>query len=82
MMTSPVHSDPNMKSEFRTEEPISNQQRAAYGQNILARAPSIDASKNSKYTKTTLPVVSPHIRFGTNPEFVHMQDAELGCSQC
>ena len=81
-LTTPVHSDPNMKSELRTEEPITNQQRAAYGRNILARAPSIDASKNSKYSKTTLPVVAPHIRFGTHPEFVHVQGMEVGSSQC
>ena len=75
--------DPNVKSSVRAEEHITNQQRAAYGRNILARAPSIDATKHAKYSKTTLPVVSPHLRFGTQPvRSVDVPDAVTGWSQC
>ncbi len=81
-VTPQVRSDPNLKSNLRAEEPINNRQRAAYGPNILARAPSIDASKHSKYSKTTLPVISPTLRFSTQHEFVKVPDAVTGCSQC
>lgn len=74
--------NPNLKSNLRAEETITNQQRAAYGPNILARAPSIDATKHSKYTKTTLPVVSPTMRYSTQPTFVKVSDAEMSSSQC
>ncbi len=74
--------DPNLKSNLRTEETITNQQRAAYGPNILARAPSIDATKHSKYSKTTLPVVSPTVRYSTQPTFVKVSDVEMSSSQC
>ncbi len=81
-VTPQIRSDPNLKSNLRAEEPINNWQRTAYGPNILARAPSIDASKHSKYSKTTLPVISPTLRFSTQQEFVKVPDAETGCSQC
>ena len=78
-----ARTDPNVKSNVRTQEHITNQQRAAYGRNILARAPSIDATKHAKYSKTTLPVVSPQLRFGTQPvRSVEVPDAETGWSQC
>ena len=40
--------DPNLKSNYRQNVHLTNQQRQNYGRNILARYPSIDGSK-SKY---------------------------------
>lgn len=72
-------SDPNVKSNTRTDEAITDQQRATYGPNILSRQPSLDTSKHASYSRATLPIMSP--RFSTQ-EFVKVSDCETGCSQC
>jgi len=69
-----VKSDPNVKSDVRAEESITNQQRAVYGRNILVRTPSVDVSKHSKYSRTTLPGVAPCVVYSTQ----HHNDAETG----
>ena len=73
--------DPNLKSNLRTEEHLTNREREVYGRNIVARTPSIDGSKNSLRIQNghvhKLPV-SYHAHGG----FVQIHDSEVGVSQC
>lgn len=74
--------DPNIKSNIRREEALSNHERVAYGPNILARAPSVDASRKASrlpngHLERTIPV-----SYSPSREFVQIHDSELGCSSC
>ncbi len=74
--------DPNIKSNIRREEALKNHQREAYGQNIIARAPSVDASrKSSKHSNGHIERTLP-VSYNPSRGFVQIHDSELGCTSC
>lgn len=74
--------DPNVKSNFRAEEHLSNHERQAYGPNILARTPSIDPSrKTSKLPNGSVHRTVP-VSYSAQRGFVQIHDSETGSSTC
>ncbi len=74
--------DPNLQRNYKAEVHLTQQQREAYGRNLLARTPSIDGSKSKYIYSDSESRTLPHTqRFPRQQDFVHI-DAEMGCSQC
>ena len=78
-----TYTDPNLKSNLKQVEHITNQQRATYGSNLLARSPSIDAKHNVADGYRTNGRTLPYkVSYSTDPESVRISGAEMSCSQC
>lgn len=80
----PNRSNPNLKSNVKLEESLTNHDREAYGRNILARQPSVDTtSKLASATGRTRvhPAMVP-VSYDKHRDFVSLSDVPRTCSQC
>ena len=73
--------NPNLKSISRTPEHLPNHTREVYGHNIVARTPSIDASRKTPRSPPRSIPVSFHAHMSSDPH-VEIHDAMTGCSSC
>ena len=83
-MTSAPHSNPNIKSNIKLEESLTNHDREAYGRNILARQPSVDTSNKlaGANGRTRVHPAVLHVSYDRHRDFVSLSDVPRTCSQC
>ena len=78
-------SDPNLKSNAKLEESLTNHDREAYGRNILARQPSVDTNHKlaggvNGRTRLHPPVL--HVAYDRRHDVINLPDISRSCSQC
>ena len=85
-MTSSDRSNPNLKSNIKLEESLTNHDRQAYGRNILARQPSVDTTnKLANANGRTILHPHPHVlqaSYDRHREYVSVADVPRTSSQC
>ena len=83
-MTSVHRSNPNLKSNVKLEESLTNHDRETYGRNILARQPSVDTTNKlvSSNSRTRVHPAVLEVSYDRHREFVSLADVPRTCSQC
>ena len=84
MTSSSQSSDPNLKSNAKLEESLTNHDREAYGRNILARQPSVDTPHKLTGTNSRTRLHPPvlHVAYDRRLDVVNLSDVPRSCSQC